>query len=129
MEQWMKISLLLCIFGFLKEVRPSEPFVYDYLIGPWRNVTEDEVLKQVLPVGTYSNMILLVLVFMITDMCRYKPLIVVLGLSGIAIWAVLIWTTSLFMLQVAEVSLIDLGTIDFQCDLNRCSTECSARLR
>jgi thiamine transporter 2/3 len=129
MEQWMKISLLLCIFGFLKEVRPSEPFVYDYLIGPWRNVTEDEVLKQVLPVGTYSNMILLVLVFMITDMCRYKPLIVVLGLSGIAIWAVLIWTTSLFMLQVAEVSLIDLGTIDFQCDLNRCSTGCSARLR
>jgi thiamine transporter 2/3 len=67
MEQWMKISLLLCIFGFLKEVRPSEPFVYDYLIGPWRNVTDDEVLKQVLPVGTYSNMILLVLVFMIID--------------------------------------------------------------
>jgi thiamine transporter 2/3 len=129
MEQWMKISLLLCIFGFLKEVRPSEPFVYDYLIGPWRNVTDDEVLKQVLPVGTYSNMILLVLVFMITDMCRYKPLIVVLGLSGIAIWAMLIWTTSLFMLQVAEVSLIDLGTIDFQCDLNRCSTGCSAQLR
>jgi thiamine transporter 2/3 len=125
----MKISLLLCIFGFLKEVRPSEPFVYDYLIGPWRNVTDDEVLKQVLPVGTYSNMILLVLVFMITDMCRYKPLIVVLGLSGIAIWAMLIWTTSLFMLQVAEVSLIDLGTIDFQCDLNRCSTGCSAQLR
>jgi thiamine transporter 2/3 len=129
MEQWMKISLLLCIFGFLKEVRPSEPFVYDYLIGPWRNVTDDEVLKQVLPVGTYSNMILLVLVFMITDMCRYKPLIVVLGLSGIAIWAMLIWTTSLFMLQVAEVSLVDLGTIDFQCDLNRCSTGCSAQLR
>jgi thiamine transporter 2/3 len=125
----MKISLLLCIFGFLKEVRPSEPFVYDYLIGPWRNVTDDEVLKQVLPVGTYSNMILLVLVFMITDMCRYKPLIVVLGLSGIAIWAMLIWTTSLFMLQVAEVSLVDLGTIDFQCDLNRCSTGCSAQLR
>jgi thiamine transporter 2/3 len=129
MEQWMKISLLLCIFGFLKEVRPSEPLVYDYLIGPWRNVTDDEVLKQVLPVGTYSNMILLVLVFMITDMCRYKPLIVVLGLSGMAIWAMLIWTTSLFMLQVLEVSLPDLGTIDFQCDLSRCSTGCSARLR
>jgi thiamine transporter 2/3 len=103
MEQWMKISLLLCIFGFLKEVRPSEPFIYDYLIGPWRNVTDDEVAKQVYPVGTYSNMILLVLVFMITDMCRYKPLIVVLGLSGMAIWAMLIWTTSLFMLQVLEV--------------------------
>ena len=106
MDQWIKISLLLCVFGFLKEIRPSEPFVYDYLIDHrWRNVTGDEVSKQVYPVGTYSNMILLVLVFLITDMCRYKPLIVVLGLSGIAVWAMLIWTTSLFELQVLEVPL------------------------
>ncbi|EFA04966.1 thiamine transporter 1 [Tribolium castaneum] len=103
MEPWMKISLHLCVFGFLKEIRPSEPFIYDYLIGPWRNLTEDEVTKQVYPVGTYANMILLVLVFLITDICRYKPLIVVLGLSGIAVWAMLIWTTSLFSLQVLEV--------------------------
>lgn len=73
-------------------------------MGPWRNVTEDEVTKQVYPVGTYSNMILLIFVFLITDMCRYKPLIVILGLSGMAVWAMLIWTTSLFCLQVLEVS-------------------------
>ncbi|RZC37179.1 Folate carrier domain containing protein, partial [Asbolus verrucosus] len=103
MEQWTKISLLLCIFGFLKEIRPSEPFVYDFLIGPWRNVTADEVTKEVYPVGTYSNMILLVIVFLVTDICRYKPLIILLGLSGVAVFAMLLWTTSLFELQVLEV--------------------------
>lgn len=44
MQQWLKISLLLCIFGFLKELKPSEPFIVDYLSGHWRNVTADEVL-------------------------------------------------------------------------------------
>lgn len=101
----MKISLLLCVFGFWKEVRPSEPFIYDYLIGEWRNLTGDQISKEVYPVGTYSNMILLVLVFLVTDLCRYKALIVVLGLSGLACWSMLIWTTSLFELQVLEVSI------------------------
>lgn len=41
----MKISLLLCTFGFLKELRPSEPFIVDFLTGPWRNVTADEVIQ------------------------------------------------------------------------------------
>lgn len=40
---WYKISLLLCIFGFLKEIRPSEPFVSDYMQEPYRNVTSEEV--------------------------------------------------------------------------------------
>lgn len=46
MQEWMKISLMLCTFGFLKELRPSEPFIVDFLTGPWRNVTADEVYTQ-----------------------------------------------------------------------------------
>lgn len=40
---WYHISLLLCTVGFFKEIRPSEPFVTDYLQQPYRNVTADEV--------------------------------------------------------------------------------------
>lgn len=43
MQPWLKISLLLCTFGFLKEIRPSEPFIVDYLAGPWRNLTMEQV--------------------------------------------------------------------------------------
>ncbi|KAL3279514.1 hypothetical protein HHI36_017023 [Cryptolaemus montrouzieri] len=102
-ENWLKLSLILCFFGFLKEIRPSEPFIYEYLTGSWRNITGDEVTSEVYPVATYSYLVLLVVVFLITDLLRYKPLIVTLGFSGIIFSALLIWTTSLFALQVTEV--------------------------
>lgn len=103
MQSWLKISLLLCVFGFFKEIRPSEPFVFEYLIGPWRNVTVDQVNQEVYPFGTYGYLAQLAIVFLITDLLRYKPLIIVLGLSGIAVWCMLIWTTSLLCLQILEV--------------------------
>lgn len=105
MQSWLRISLLLCVFGFLKEIRPSEPFIYEYLIGPWRNITDEQVNQEVYPVGTYGYLAQLVIVFLITDLCRYKALIIVSGFSGIIVWAMLIWTTSLINLQVLEVSL------------------------
>lgn len=40
---WLKISLLLCFFGFIKEERPSESFVSDFMQEPYRNVTGEEV--------------------------------------------------------------------------------------
>lgn len=105
-SKWITISLLLSVFGFLKEIRPSEPFIYEFLIGQWRNITEEQVNQQVYPVGTYSYLGLLVLVFLITDLCRYKPLIVFSGLSGIVVWGMLLWTTGLLELQILEVSII-----------------------
>ncbi|XP_066150582.1 thiamine transporter 2-like [Euwallacea fornicatus] len=100
---WLLVSLLLCAFGFLKEIRPSEPFIYEFLIGPWRNVTEEQITQQVYPAGTYSYLALLVVVFLITDLARYKPLIVFSGLCGIVGWSLLLWTTSLRDLLILEV--------------------------
>lgn len=45
MKDWQKISLMLCIFGFLKQLRPSDPFIVDFYLGPWRNLTANEVFK------------------------------------------------------------------------------------
>lgn len=42
---WLKISLILCLVGFLKEFKPSEPFYVEYMVQPWRDLTEDEVRK------------------------------------------------------------------------------------
>lgn len=47
MQEWLRISILLCSFGFLKEVRPSEPFLTNYLLGDqYFNVTEEEVRRE-----------------------------------------------------------------------------------
>lgn len=44
MHEWFRISILLCSFGFLKEVRPSEPFLTNYLLGDqYFNMTEEDV--------------------------------------------------------------------------------------
>ncbi|KAH0819054.1 hypothetical protein GEV33_003737 [Tenebrio molitor] len=100
MEQWLKISLTLSLIGFLKEFRPSEAFYYEYFVGS-KNFTEDQVNREALPTSIYSTLVLQVFAFLITDMCRYKPLIIVLGLSGVIMYSLMLWTTSLLGLQIA----------------------------
>lgn len=102
MQEWHKISLILCGFGFLRDIRPSEPFVTEYILGPWRNVTEQELNQDVYPVSTYGYLAQLILVFLITDFLRYKPLIILMGCCGIIIWSLLLWTTSILALQILE---------------------------
>lgn len=103
MQTWLRISLLLCTFGFFREMRPSEPFVVEYLTGPDRNVTSDELNRQIYPFGTYSVLIQLILVFLVTDILRYKPIIILSALAGIVLFAILLWTHTLWELLIGQV--------------------------
>lgn len=69
-NSWMWVSLLLCVFGFFREIRPSEPFSIEFFIS-WRNLTNEDLTQYVYPVGTYSFLAQLVIIFLITDMLRY----------------------------------------------------------
>jgi len=40
---WKTISLCLCIYGILKDFRPSEPYVISFLEGPRMNFNEEQV--------------------------------------------------------------------------------------
>lgn len=40
--------ILLCSYGFFKEAKPSEPYLTEYLIGPSKNLTENEVKQRIL---------------------------------------------------------------------------------
>ncbi|KAG7304249.1 hypothetical protein JYU34_011187 [Plutella xylostella] len=102
MKNWLQVTLLLCIFGTLREIRPSEPFVSEFLLGEWRNITNEQLNQEVYPVGTYSYLALLLVVFLITDFLRFKPIIILSGLSGIVLYGVLLWTKSLEWLQVSQ---------------------------
>ncbi|XP_067645984.1 thiamine transporter 1-like [Eurosta solidaginis] len=102
MKGWLRISFILCICGFAHELRPNEPYVTEFLLGYGRNLTQDELSREIYPVSTYSYLATLVLVFLITDFLRYKPLIIVMGACGTLVSAMLIWTTSLTALQILE---------------------------
>ena len=57
----------------------------------------------VYPIWTYSYLVLLVFVFLLTDLLRYKVVIVVEGLAYIATWCLLLWTKGVGMMQVGEI--------------------------
>ncbi|XP_061394460.1 thiamine transporter 1 [Musca vetustissima] len=103
MQAWLRISLLLCTFGFFREMRPSEPFVVEYLTGPDRNITSEDLNREIYPFGTYSVLIQLVIVFLITDILRYKAIIIVSALSGIVLFGILLWTQTVWELLIGQV--------------------------
>lgn len=74
LENWMKVSLLLCIFGFFREIRPIEPFTIEYFIRE-KNMTLDEITRDLYPRGTYAYMFQIVIVFLITDALRWVIII------------------------------------------------------
>lgn len=84
-------------------MRPSEPFMFQYLTGPLVNLTPDQVNQEIYPIGIYSYLVLLVVIFLITDLLRYKPLIIFSGLSVITVWSLLIWSTNFISVQILEV--------------------------
>ncbi|XP_076282411.1 thiamine transporter 1-like [Lasioglossum baleicum] len=100
--KWILISCILCVFGCFKEFRPSESFVTDYLTGPWKNFTFDQVNQEIFPVSTYSYFATLIVVFLITDFVRYKPVIILCGLSGAITFLLIIIGKDIATLQIVE---------------------------
>ncbi|XP_055859380.1 thiamine transporter 1-like [Episyrphus balteatus] len=102
MKSWLKISMLLCSFGFLRELRPSDSFATEFLSGEWHEITSEQVNKELYPLGIYMNLGWLVIILLVTDMLRYKPIIITSACAGIILWSILLWTESLWELQVGQ---------------------------
>lgn len=104
MSDWFRVSLLLCFFGFLKEIRPSELFVVEYLTPPWRDITLDEVNRYLWPMATYSMLAIQIVMLILTDYLRYKPIIVFGSICAIITFAILVWTTSFFWAAALQLT-------------------------
>ncbi|KAG7268233.1 hypothetical protein CRUP_033882 [Coryphaenoides rupestris] len=83
---WAGPTALLCVYGFCSMMRPIEPFLTEFLSGPDKNFTTG----QVYPVWTYSNILLLVPVLLVTDRLRYKPIIVLQAASNLLAFLLLL---------------------------------------
>jgi thiamine transporter 2/3 len=70
MQEYLKVSLILSTFGFLKETRPSESFITDFIVN-FKNVTLEKINQDIFPIGTYSQLTQLVIIFLITDYLRF----------------------------------------------------------
>ncbi|XP_030374802.1 folate transporter 1-like isoform X3 [Scaptodrosophila lebanonensis] len=103
MEPWLKVSCILCVFGFVRELRPSEPYHTEFLLGDTFNVTQDQLNRDVYPIATYSYLALLIVVFLVTDFLRYKPVIIANAITGTFIWGLLLFCSTVWSLQIVEV--------------------------
>ncbi|KAM6893954.1 thiamine transporter 1 [Xenentodon cancila] len=82
-------TVLLCGYGFFSNLRPSEPFLTAYLMGPDKNLTEKEVVNEIYPIWTYSYLFLLFPIFLATDYLRYKPVLLLQATSLVVTYAML----------------------------------------
>ncbi|XP_042649432.1 thiamine transporter 2 isoform X2 [Tyto alba] len=101
-QSWIYPTLIICANGFLSTMRPSESFLTPYLTGPDKNLTIEEVTNQIFPVWTYSYLALLFPVFLITDYVRYKPVLLLQGISFIITWLLLLFAHGVVAMQVVE---------------------------
>ncbi|WKY15532.1 hypothetical protein Q1695_000763 [Nippostrongylus brasiliensis] len=100
---WKATTILLCIYGVVKEFRPATPFLTPFLVSSYKNLTLDQVYGEIFPYWTYSYMILLIPAFILTDILRYKPIIVLEGASLCATWALLVWGEGVRQMQLMQI--------------------------
>lgn len=101
-RKWKWAVIFLCFYGFMSSVKPGEPFITPYLLSDEKNFTRKEVTNEITPVLTYSYMAVLVPAFLLTDLLRYKPVLVIQGVSQVVIWLILLLGTTLLEMQFME---------------------------
>uniref|UniRef100_A0A8P4GI06 Thiamine transporter 2 n=1 Tax=Dicentrarchus labrax TaxID=13489 RepID=A0A8P4GI06_DICLA len=98
---WVGPTVLLCIYGFCSMMRPIEPFLTEFLTGTYKNLTTEQVTRQVYPVWTYSSLVLLIPVLLVTDFLRYKPVIILQGLTYVTAFLLVLFGSGVHSAQLA----------------------------
>ncbi|CAG5933112.1 unnamed protein product [Menidia menidia] len=101
-NKWKWSVIFLCLYGFMTSIRPGESFITPYLLSSEKNFTVAQVTNEIIPVLTYSDMAVLVPVFLLTDFLRYKPVLIIQGTCHVIIWVILLLGSSLLQMQFME---------------------------
>lgn len=85
MNRLLRVLIALAAYGFFKEFKPSEPYLYEFE-HETLNISSEDLSARVYPVWTYSYLIFLIPVFLLTDILLYKPVIVAEAVSYLVCW-------------------------------------------
>ncbi len=103
---WIYSTVILLLFGFFKELKPSEAFLNPYLTTSpplGKNFSQSAVNDHVYPFWTYSYLVAAFFVFLFTDFMRYNPIILIETFSYLLTRVLLVWGTSLLAMQLMQV--------------------------
>ncbi|XP_074491233.1 thiamine transporter 1-like [Sebastes fasciatus] len=101
---WVGPTVPLCIYGFCSMMRPIEPFMTEFLTGTYKNLTTEQVTRQVYPVWTYSSLVFLIPILLVTDFLRYKPVLILQGLSYVTAFLLVLVGSGVHSAQLAFFS-------------------------
>ncbi|XP_061683388.1 thiamine transporter 1-like [Syngnathoides biaculeatus] len=102
-SNWAFPTAVLSLYGFFANCRMAEPFLTPYLIGPYKNISEEVVTNYLYPIWTYSYLAFLFPVFLLSDFLRHKPLIVVQGLFLVSNYVLLCFAPGLLAMVFLEI--------------------------
>jgi thiamine transporter 2/3 len=113
-KTWIYPTVFVCIYGFFKEFKPSEPFLNQFLIHPLAtaNNSEDpgkgfsnaEVEAKVYPMWTYSYLVAGIFTLILSDIVVYKPVIMLESWAYLATRILLIWGTSILSMRMMQIT-------------------------
>lgn len=103
-SNWAYPTAVLCLYGFFGSCRVAEPFLTPYLIGPYKNISEEVVTNYLFPIWTYSYLSFLFPVFLLTDFLMYKPVIVVQGVFLVSNYVLLCFIPGLAAMVFLQVN-------------------------
>ncbi|ODM96845.1 Folate transporter 1 [Orchesella cincta] len=90
---WKRTAFVMCGIGLFKEFLPSAPFFIEYAMDKSHgNFSQDEITREILPITIYGHFISLLIFLLITDLLRYRPIIILGGLSAMACWTITIYS-------------------------------------
>ncbi|KAH7694074.1 CRE-FOLT-1 protein, partial [Aphelenchoides avenae] len=100
---WKLTVVVICIYGVLKKLRPVTPFVTPFLESYHKNFTNEQIYQSMYPFWTYSYLVTLIPVSIAADLLKYKPILLLESLSLCAIYALLVFGTSMTLMQLVQV--------------------------
>uniref|UniRef100_A0A1B6MFN3 Reduced folate carrier n=1 Tax=Graphocephala atropunctata TaxID=36148 RepID=A0A1B6MFN3_9HEMI len=101
-KKWVIFTVLIAIYGFAKNISPESPYMAEFFSGPRFNYTKKLVTQEIYPVSVYSSAFQTSIVLFVTDILRYKPVIVIGAFGYCFHKALLVWGRSLFEMQANQ---------------------------
>lgn len=101
MQVWLKIFLQLCTYGFFYGLDLIEPFYLKYLTEG-HHYRPEEITFYLISHEIYWIVALLVVVFLITDLLRYKPVIVTSAVTSTVAMLILRFSDGIYALMVGR---------------------------
>ena len=108
--KWLFPTVLLCLYGFFKEFKPSEPFLNPFLThnrsdpdDPGKGFSNADAENDIYPFWTYSYLVAELFTLLLTDFLVYKPVIILESLAYLTTRILLVAAFGLLSMQFMQL--------------------------